>query len=134
MVGQELDRDIPTRRVRDLEGDVGESGVAEQSDSVRLFIGTAAQKGSRTDSMVRGAPADDLHAENIPEKALFMGRPDIAAIQPHRHGSTGKGSAGDAGKPAGGVSFRWGEDIRQVREYLHPHSEHVIDWFHFRCG
>jgi len=23
-----------------------------------------------------------------------------------------------------------GEDIRQVREYLHPNSEHVIDWFH----
>lgn len=22
------------------------------------------------------------------------------------------------------------EDIRQVREYLHPNSEHVIDWFH----
>ena len=21
-------------------------------------------------------------------------------------------------------------DIRQVREYLHPNSEHVIDWFH----
>jgi hypothetical protein len=23
-----------------------------------------------------------------------------------------------------------GEDVRQVREYLHPDSEHVIDWFH----
>jgi hypothetical protein len=23
-----------------------------------------------------------------------------------------------------------GEDIRQVWEYLHPNSEHVIDWFH----
>jgi len=23
-----------------------------------------------------------------------------------------------------------GEDIRQVREYLHPNGEHVIDWFH----
>lgn len=23
-----------------------------------------------------------------------------------------------------------GEDIRHVREYLHPNSEHVIDWFH----
>lgn len=23
-----------------------------------------------------------------------------------------------------------GEDIRQVREYLHPNREHVIDWFH----
>jgi len=23
-----------------------------------------------------------------------------------------------------------GEDIRQVREYLHPNSNHVIDWFH----
>ena len=23
-----------------------------------------------------------------------------------------------------------GEDIRQAREYLHPNSEHVIDWFH----
>ncbi len=23
-----------------------------------------------------------------------------------------------------------GEDVRQVREYLHPNSEHVIDWFH----
>lgn len=23
-----------------------------------------------------------------------------------------------------------GEDIRQVREYLHPTSDHVIDWFH----
>jgi hypothetical protein len=23
-----------------------------------------------------------------------------------------------------------GEDIRQVSEYLHPNSEHVIDWFH----
>ena len=23
-----------------------------------------------------------------------------------------------------------GEDIRPVREYLHPHSEHVLDWFH----
>lgn len=23
-----------------------------------------------------------------------------------------------------------GEDIRQVREYLHPNSEHVSDWFH----
>jgi hypothetical protein len=23
-----------------------------------------------------------------------------------------------------------GEDIRQVREYLHPNSDHVIDWFH----
>jgi len=23
-----------------------------------------------------------------------------------------------------------GEDIRQVREYLHPNSEHIIDWFH----
>ena len=23
-----------------------------------------------------------------------------------------------------------GEDIRQVRQYLHPNSEHVIDWFH----
>jgi hypothetical protein len=23
-----------------------------------------------------------------------------------------------------------GEDIRQVREYLHPNSEHVMDWFH----
>jgi hypothetical protein len=23
-----------------------------------------------------------------------------------------------------------GEDIRQVRDYLHPNGEHVIDWFH----
>jgi hypothetical protein len=23
-----------------------------------------------------------------------------------------------------------GEDVRQVREYLHPNSEHVLDWFH----
>ena len=23
-----------------------------------------------------------------------------------------------------------GEDIRQLREYLHPNGEHVIDWFH----
>jgi len=23
-----------------------------------------------------------------------------------------------------------GEDIRQAREYLHPNSEHVTDWFH----
>jgi hypothetical protein len=23
-----------------------------------------------------------------------------------------------------------GEDVRQVREYLHPNSDHVIDWFH----
>jgi len=23
-----------------------------------------------------------------------------------------------------------GEDVRQVQEYLHPNSEHVIDWFH----
>jgi hypothetical protein len=23
-----------------------------------------------------------------------------------------------------------GEDIRQVREYLHPNSDHLIDWFH----
>ena len=23
-----------------------------------------------------------------------------------------------------------GEDVRQAREYLHPNSEHVIDWFH----
>ncbi len=23
-----------------------------------------------------------------------------------------------------------GEDVRQTREYLHPNSEHVIDWFH----
>ncbi|MGH9431650.1 MAG: hypothetical protein ACRD3T_08915 [Terriglobia bacterium] len=25
---------------------------------------------------------------------------------------------------------RAGEDVRQVREYLHPSGEHVIDWFH----
>ena len=23
-----------------------------------------------------------------------------------------------------------GEDVRQVREYLHPNGEHVVDWFH----
>ena len=23
-----------------------------------------------------------------------------------------------------------GEDVRRVQEYLHPNSEHVIDWFH----
>jgi hypothetical protein len=23
-----------------------------------------------------------------------------------------------------------GEDVRQVQQYLHPNSEHVIDWFH----
>ena len=23
-----------------------------------------------------------------------------------------------------------GEDVRQVQEYLHPNSEHMIDWFH----
>ena len=23
-----------------------------------------------------------------------------------------------------------GEDVRQVREYRHPNSDHVIDWFH----
>jgi hypothetical protein len=23
-----------------------------------------------------------------------------------------------------------GEDVRQVQEYLHPNSEHVLDWFH----
>jgi hypothetical protein len=23
-----------------------------------------------------------------------------------------------------------GEDIRQVRECLHPNSDHVVDWFH----
>jgi hypothetical protein len=23
-----------------------------------------------------------------------------------------------------------GEDVRQIQEYLHPNSEHVIDWFH----
>ena len=23
-----------------------------------------------------------------------------------------------------------GEDVQQVQEYLHPNSEHVIDWFH----
>lgn len=23
-----------------------------------------------------------------------------------------------------------GEDVRQVREYLHPTGEHVLDWFH----
>ena len=23
-----------------------------------------------------------------------------------------------------------GEDVRQVQEYLHPGSEHLIDWFH----
>ena len=23
-----------------------------------------------------------------------------------------------------------GEDVRQVQEYLHPNSEHIIDWFH----
>jgi hypothetical protein len=23
-----------------------------------------------------------------------------------------------------------GDDVRQVREYLHPNSEHVLDWFH----
>jgi hypothetical protein len=22
------------------------------------------------------------------------------------------------------------EDVRQVQEYLHPHGEHLIDWFH----
>ena len=23
-----------------------------------------------------------------------------------------------------------GEDVRRVQEYLHPNSEHLIDWFH----
>src|ERR1700730_11517785 len=23
-----------------------------------------------------------------------------------------------------------GENVRRVQEYLHPHSEHLIDWFH----
>lgn len=23
-----------------------------------------------------------------------------------------------------------GEDVRRVKEYLHPNSEHLIDWFH----
>jgi hypothetical protein len=23
-----------------------------------------------------------------------------------------------------------GEDVRRVQTYLHPHSEHWIDWFH----
>src|SRR6516165_4909919 len=23
-----------------------------------------------------------------------------------------------------------GEDVRRVQEYLQPHSEHLIDWFH----
>src|ERR1700738_5324973 len=23
-----------------------------------------------------------------------------------------------------------GEDVRRVQEYLHPNSEHVLDWFH----
>ena len=23
-----------------------------------------------------------------------------------------------------------GEDVRQVREYLHPNGEHLLDWFH----
>jgi hypothetical protein len=27
-----------------------------------------------------------------------------------------------------------GEDVRQVQEYLHPNSEHLIDWFHITCG
>ena len=27
-----------------------------------------------------------------------------------------------------------GEDVRRVQEYLHPNSEHVIDWFHIRTG
>jgi hypothetical protein len=45
---------------------MGESRIGEQSDFVRLFIGAAAQKGSRTDWMAGGAPADDVHSENIP--------------------------------------------------------------------
>src|SRR4029453_5886913 len=24
-----------------------------------------------------------------------------------------------------------GENVRRVQEYLHPNSEHLIDWFHF---
>jgi hypothetical protein len=23
-----------------------------------------------------------------------------------------------------------GEDVLRVQEYLHPNSEHIIDWFH----
>jgi len=26
--------------------------------------------------------------------------------------------------------FDGGEDVRQVQEYLHPNSEHILDWFH----
>src|SRR5262245_28416211 len=76
VVGRELDRDLPLHNARierselgerrDLKGDLGESRVGEQSYFVRLFIGTAAQKGARTERMVSSAPAYDVHAENIP--------------------------------------------------------------------
>jgi hypothetical protein len=26
--------------------------------------------------------------------------------------------------------FDGGENVRRVQEYLQPHSEHLIDWFH----
>jgi hypothetical protein len=37
--------------------------------------------------------------------------------------------AGHARESAGVVAVRWG-DVRRVQEYLHPFSEHLIDWFH----
>ena len=38
--------------------------------------------------------------------------------------------ATDARKPAGGVHVGWRRECPPVQEYLHPFSEHLIDWFH----
>jgi hypothetical protein len=58
---------------------VGKCRVGEQSNFVVLFIRTAAQKGSRTKWMVRGAPVDDLHAKYIPIE--FRRRNRVCGVQ-----------------------------------------------------
>jgi hypothetical protein len=38
--------------------------------------------------------------------------------------------ARNARKPAVVFMSDGGEDVRRVQQYLHPVSEHLIDWFH----
>jgi len=38
--------------------------------------------------------------------------------------------SGHAGKPAGGLLSDGGDSVRNLQAYLHPDSEHWLDWFH----
>src|SRR5450631_740395 len=127
---------IPFEKVADLLKEVLPVGETTNHETVREHLQAVAQRVEDELGEER-EPRDFATLEAIaelplPDGPMTVGLDGGYLRAAHKQGcfEVIAGRSVVAFRRAEGDPVTGGEDVRQVQEYLHPNSEHLMDWFH----